>query len=248
MSATEPGTPEAEAAPPEAEAAPPEAEAALPSTLTTRWFLPLLVIWSSVLLSAWVYTNRVPEDLRKAGGSRMIITFGVVPAASLVVFLILRAVGRAKQRSSRSSDVLVLWITAFLFAVHASVLAVAIGMISSLDRAIPAATGLLMFGMGPVLFALEPGSAMGIRTRATLGNEDVWRRTHRLAGKLFMGAGAVGLLGLLFEGPLLVAIAIAPAVIALVISMVYASRLAAAAPSDEHISPPTVEDPDAGSP
>lgn len=225
-----------------------ESEAPLPSTPTTRWYLPMLVIWSSLVLSAWVYTNRVPEPVREAGGTRMIVIFAAVPAFSLVVLLALRAVGRAKRKSSRSSDVLVLWVMAFLFAVHASVLAVAIGMISSLDRAIPAATGLLMFGLGPVLTSLEPGSAMGIRTRATLTREDVWRRTHRLAGKLFMGAGAVGLLGLLSEGPLLVAIAILPAVLALVISVAYASHIAATAPAVEESPPAPVEGGDAGSP
>jgi uncharacterized membrane protein len=226
---------------------PAPADVPLPSTPTTRWYLPMLMIWASVLLSAWVYTNRVSEAAREAGGTRMLVTFAVVPAFALVILLVLRAIGRVKQTTSRHSDVLVLWITAFLFAVHASVLAVAIGMIDSLDRAIPAATGLLMFGMGPVLMALEPGSAMGIRTRATLDDPDVWLRTHRLAGKLFMLAGAVGLLGLLFEGPTLIAVAIAPSVLALVISMVYASRIAASAPG-EHPSAAPVEEEDGGSP
>lgn len=223
-------------------------EPALPSTAATRWFLPLFIIWAGLLLSAWVYMNRIPEALREDGGLRLLATLVAVPLFALGVLFVLRTVGRIKQRASRSGDVLVLWVMAFLFAVHASVLAVAIQMIERLDQAIPAATGLLMFGMGPVVHTLEPFSAMGIRTKATLSSERVWRRTHHLAGKLFMASGVIGLLGLLFEGAAMVAVAIAPAALTLVISVIYAQRIASRAPDGEQMPPEERPTDDATSP
>jgi uncharacterized membrane protein len=201
-----------------------------PSTTATRWFLPLAVIWAGLLLSAWVFTKKIPEEVRTDNTERLVVTLLAVPLVSTLVLVVLRAIGKKKQAASRAGDMLVVWIMAFLFVVHASVLAVAIGMIESLDRTVPAATGVLMVGLGLVLFGLEPGSAMGIRTKATLGSEAVWRRTHQLAAKLFAAAGIVALGGLLVEGAAVVAVAVLPGALALVISIAYASKIE---PEDE---------------
>lgn len=201
-----------------------------PSTAATRWFLPLIVIWSGLLLSAWVYTNKIPEEIREDNTKRLLVTLLTVPAASTLVLLVLRLIGRNKRIGSRTGDMLVVWIMAFLFVVHASVLAVAIGMIESLDRTVPAACGVLLFGMGPVLFGLDHGSPMGIRTAATLASEAVWQKTHRFAAKLFGAAGVLAFAGLLVKGPLVVVVSVLPGALALVVSIVYAGRVAGEAP------------------
>jgi uncharacterized membrane protein len=48
--------------------------------------------------------------------------------------------------------------------------------------------GLLAF-MGNYLQAIKPNYFIGIRTPWTLENETVWRKTHRLGGKLYFIAG-----------------------------------------------------------
>jgi uncharacterized membrane protein len=53
---------------------------------------------------------------------------------------------------------------------------------------------------------------VGIRTPWTLASDEVWLRTHRLGGKLFVVAGGVVLVSALLGGgpvPLLVAVAVA---------------------------------------
>ncbi len=48
---------------------------------------------------------------------------------------------------------------------------------------------LLIAWLGNYLPRIEPNRVIGIRTGATLGSEEVWRKTHRLGGYLFFAAG-----------------------------------------------------------
>ena len=48
--------------------------------------------------------------------------------------------------------------------------------------------GLFMF-LGNYFQAIKPNYFIGIRTPWTLENENVWRKTHQLGGKLFFIAG-----------------------------------------------------------
>lgn len=57
----------------------------------------------------------------------------------------------------------------------------------------------LFLCLGNSLPKIQSNFFMGIKTPWTLSNEDVWRRTHRLAGKLYVGCGII----LLASTPLL---------------------------------------------
>lgn len=58
--------------------------------------------------------------------------------------------------------------------------------------------GLLFLVLGNYMPKIKPNFYMGIRTPWTISSENVWRRTHRLGGKLFAAAGAVSVLSGLF--------------------------------------------------
>ena len=58
-------------------------------------------------------------------------------------------------------------------------------------RFMPAALGLLFLFIGNLMPKLRPNRWVGIRVSWTMANEEVWRRTHRLAGYLMAGAGIV---------------------------------------------------------
>lgn len=51
--------------------------------------------------------------------------------------------------------------------------------------------GILFVVMGNLLGKVTRNFFVGIRTPWTLANEEVWYRTHRLAGKLFVAAGLI---------------------------------------------------------
>lgn len=55
-------------------------------------------------------------------------------------------------------------------------------------------TSLLFVGIGNVLGKVRQNFMFGIRTPWTLSSELSWERTHRIGGRLFVGAGIVGIL------------------------------------------------------
>ncbi|WP_375210490.1 SdpI family protein [Hyphomonas jannaschiana] len=75
----------------------------------------------------------------------------------------------------------------------------------------------------------------GIRTPWTLSSDTAWEKTHRLAGPLFMIAGALGLVGaFIFNGILLAVQLTGWAGIAAIISVIYSYFAWRNAPDREH--------------
>lgn len=66
--------------------------------------------------------------------------------------------------------------------------------------------GLLWMVMGNYMGKLRKNFFAGIRTPWTLANDEVWERTHRMAGWVFMLAGLVTVIAAFAGAPLMVAI------------------------------------------
>lgn len=49
--------------------------------------------------------------------------------------------------------------------------------------------GILFIFLGNYMFNMRPNYFIGVRTPWTLENEDIWKRTHQFAGKLFFISG-----------------------------------------------------------
>lgn len=111
-------------------------------------------------------------------------------------------------------------------------LLVDVAMLRSARTGAPLSPGLVVFGVG-ALFAVmgnrfgkvRRNFFIGIRTPWTLADEEVWLRTHRLAGRIFVVAGLGTMLAALLPGPaaflamipLLVGAALVPVVYSYVI-------------------------------
>lgn len=64
-----------------------------------------------------------------------------------------------------------------------------------------AGIGIMFIVLGNFMPKIKPTWFVGIRTPWTLSDEDIWRQTHRVGGKLFAGSGLVLLLSLAFPSP-----------------------------------------------
>jgi uncharacterized membrane protein len=179
----------------------------------------------SFVLSAALY-SRLPESIPthwNAGGEADGFTpkpWGpfVLPLVMAGVSLLLVVLPRISPRGYRMErfravfEIIQAAILAFLFLLNVLVLLAGIGAPVPMDRAIHAGTGLLFVILGNFMGKLTKNFFVGIRTPWTLASDEVWLRTHRLGGKLFVLAG-IGLFvsGLLGGGaiPLLAAVAVA---------------------------------------
>lgn len=179
----------------------------------------------SFVMAATLY-NRLPESVPTHWNARGEVDgftskpWGpfMLPLVMAGVYLLLIVIPRISPRGLRVDrfqrvfEIMQAAILAFLFFVTVLALLVGIGTPVPMDRAIHAGTGLLLVVLGNFMGKLTKNFFVGIRTPWTLASDEVWLRTHRLGGKLFVLAG-VGLFvsGLLGGGavPLLAAVAVA---------------------------------------
>jgi uncharacterized membrane protein len=78
---------------------------------------------------------------------------------------------------------------AFLLFVHVLALCAALGRGVAMNRALALGLGLLLMVVGNFLGKVTRNFFVGIRTPWTLASDEVWLRTHRFGGRLFVGAG-----------------------------------------------------------
>ncbi len=117
-------------------------------------------------------------------------------------------------------------ITHFLL-IQGAILAASLGQPWDMIRLISVSSGILFAVFGNFMGKIEQNGWVGIRTPWTLKDIEVWRRTHRLGGYLFLAAGLGSIaLGGTFGTiwPLLVGIAVA-AVVPVVMSYVWFQQL-----------------------
>lgn len=61
----------------------------------------------------------------------------------------------------------------------------------SVDKAVSFLVGVLLIFIGNYMPKVKSNFYMGVRSPWALSDEENWRKTHRLAGKLFVGAGII---------------------------------------------------------
>lgn len=97
----------------------------------------------------------------------------------------------------------------------------------AMQRAIPAGIFILLILIGNPLGKVRRNAVMGIRTPWTLASEAVWHATHRLAARLMVASGLLGLFALWLGAPhwLLLTVVLAWAPLAAGYSLLLYKRL-----------------------
>lgn len=184
--------------------------------MTFEWkqeWLSLIVIAAAFVGSILFYSqlpDPMPTHWNAAGqpddyASRFVGAF-LLPVIMIGVYLMLFFLPRIdpkRMNIERFSETytLVRTIITFFFAyIHGVIL---YAVISNHNKLAPAliigGVGLLLMLIGNYMPRMRSNWFMGIRTPWTLSSETVWRKTHRLGGKLFMLAGLLMILTPLFD-------------------------------------------------
>ncbi|HKR66094.1 MAG TPA: SdpI family protein [Thermoanaerobaculia bacterium] len=177
-----------------------------------KWISPAIVA-AALLLSIGFY-NRLPDEVpihwNAAGevngyASRATGAF-LMPGILLLLAVLFPVLPRISPRGylldTESRGYRAIWITTMLsmLAVHVFALLAATGMRVNMSMAMPIVIGALFIVLGNYITTVPRNFFVGIRTPWTLASEDVWFRTHRFGGRLFMLGGVVLMLLPLF-GP-----------------------------------------------
>jgi uncharacterized membrane protein len=169
--------------------------------MRSRWLGPAVVaaMWAFALgvyarlpqrvPSHWNLQGQVDGWMEKPWGPLM---QPLVATLMLGVLWVLPRIDPRRANVERFADdrrLLVNLLILFLAVVQVATLGQALGWPVEVDRVILAAIGLLFVGLGNYLPRIRSNWFMGIRTPWTLSSERVWRETHRVGGRAFVGAG-----------------------------------------------------------
>lgn len=172
----------------------------------------LLTLILAVLATAWLYPS-LPERLPIHWNIQGQIDGWLdkswpaalwMPLLCLVLYLLMLFVPFLDPRRERYGEFLRpyrrirLGLTVYFLFIAGVVLSAASNPEWPVDRIIASSVGLLLVVIGNFLGKIRSNWFVGIRFPWTLENEEVWNRTHRLGGRLFVLIGFLTLLAGLF--------------------------------------------------
>lgn len=197
---------------------------------TIPW-LYLIFIYSS--LPETIPTHFDSKGLPNDYGNKITlpVSIGVLTVVGLGVFYLLRNIKSLdpKRNAGVSSSVfnkMALAIVVFISFLSVMIISSTVHGSILFSRLILPLMGLFFAYMGNLMFSLKPNYFAGIRLPWTLENEENWRKTHQLGGKLWFGGGLlITLTSLLFNDKTAQIIFISIAVIITIIPAYYSFRL-----------------------
>lgn len=168
----------------------------------------LVLVLIPVAMSAWLWPalpDPMPGHWNAQGEVDAYLPkfWGVatMPLSAVGVWLLVKIIPAVSPKGYRTEpfrEVLHLFqvvIVAFLALVGVLVLLEARGVDTKLNTIIFAGAGLLLLVIGNYLGKVRKNFFVGFRSPWTLASDEVWARTHRLGGWLFVVAGLVMIAG-----------------------------------------------------
>jgi uncharacterized membrane protein len=177
-------------------------------------FFSYLFIVAAVGVAAFLYPSlpdAVPSHWNIEGevDGYMSKPWGVIvlPLTAILVFIVMRLIPVISPKGYRTESfanvmhIFQVTMVGFTSLVAILVLLAASGMNVPINEAIFAALGVMFMVIGNYLGKTRKNFFLGIRTPWTLASDEVWARTHRLAGRLFMLLGLIMFSGVFFDLP-----------------------------------------------
>ena len=202
-----------------------------------------VLIVATMLAAAVVAGTSLPDDVQLpvhwgADGEpddfagkwpALLLPSGVIAAVSMLFWFIPAL--EPRQEGLQRSQGLYLWGWIGMLmtgpAIQLSVLSVAFDWGIPVNHLIIGVIGLLLVMIGNQLGKSRRMYLIGLRTPRTLASEEVWIRTHRLAGKLLVAAGLVMVAAALLPVPagLLTPVTIAAVAVSAIVPILYSFLL-----------------------
>jgi len=164
--------------------------------------LPILLIFFSIISSGLMFLQmpqKIPTHWNFQGeidnwgnSSSHILTINLVMIGMYLLFLFLPYIDPHKKRYEQFKktyhifkNILLSFLAIIFFLTNLN----AVGHKINISLWIPILVGILFIIIGNYMAKIKMNWFMGIRTPWTLSSEEVWNKSHRLGGKLFIIAG-----------------------------------------------------------
>lgn len=172
----------------------------------------LLIIFLSFLIGIYFYP-RMPEMMASHWNSQgqvdgYISRFWglfLMPLISFGLLLLLLFVPKLDplktnvKKFRKYYDFFILILILFLFYLYFLTVLWNLGIRFDMNLVLPPAFGALFFYIGILIEKAKRNWFIGIRTPWTLSSDEVWRKTHKIGGKMFKTAGLLAVFGIFFN-------------------------------------------------
>ncbi len=193
----------------------------------------LAAIWKKLPATVPLHYNMKGEVDRYGNKSEMFLVTGILLVVSIGMYLLLTNIHRIDPRKQHTGKNLPLMKRlAFVLVVFLSGLSLFIiysvqnNFTQMKSGFILAALSLLFSFIGNYMYTLRPNYFAGIRLPWTLNNDDNWKKTHQLAGKLWFSGGIVlALFAVLLPGKAAFPVFFAGITILIILPVIYSYRL-----------------------
>lgn len=170
-------------------------------TLKTE-IISILIITASIFLGFYfysVFSNEVPVHWNTAGevdryGSKFEGAFlmPIIAIGLYLLFWVIPKIDPKKEKYQQFEGVYHIFkngIMIMLFGIYLIASLNSLGYNIRVEVWVPIVVGVLFLIIGNYMGKIKTNWFLGIRTPWTLSNDEVWNKTHRLGGKLFMLMG-----------------------------------------------------------
>ena len=200
--------------------------------------IPLFLVFVSILSSLYFYKNfpdLVPIHWNMAGeadswGSpfKSAFMFPVLNIGIYLLFLIIPYMDPKKERYEQFASTYHIFKTAiilFLSLIYFTASFSALGYDINITRVVTTFVGALFVVIGNYMSKIKQNWFLGIRTPWTLSSEEVWNKTHRLGGKMFLLSGLLMMSISYFDIKYRIAIVVTILLLSVLVSPLYSFYL-----------------------
>jgi uncharacterized membrane protein len=148
------------------------------------------------IASHWGASGQVNGHMGKFWGTFLL---PIIMFFCALLFMVVPRIDPKKENIQKFEKYYDLFILAFLFFfiyIYALTIFFNLGYQFNLTQFMAPALAVLFYAVGIMVAHAEPNWTIGIRTPWTLSSDDVWRKTHKLGGKLFQAVAFICLLGI----------------------------------------------------
>ena len=162
---------------------------------TALLFLPMLAglcLWSVLPARLPIHWNF--EGIADSYSSKAFAVFGLNSILLIchLIIVLLTAADPKKQNIQGKMLTFTYWLMPVFGILQSSALyAVALGVQLNMTEFIMAAVGVLFVFLGNWMPKMQPNYTMGFKLPWTLDNEENWRKTHRMAGPVWIAGGVL---------------------------------------------------------
>jgi uncharacterized membrane protein len=193
----------------------------------------LAIIWSKLPERVPMHYNLKGEVDRYGNKTELLLLTAFITAINIGVYFLLVNINRIDPKKKYRMDNLPR-MRAMAFIINIFISAIACFILYSIQNEVTkfnpnfivVGIGILFTLLGNYFYSIKPNYFAGIRTPWALENENNWKLTHQLGGKLWFGGGiAIVVVGLLLKETFLFVSLMAIILVMVFVPIVYSYRL-----------------------